>query len=180
MNNAVQHSAAISCLDAAYPGIQNGTPSVIPDRPHQKNQPSPARGPNAFSILSASAEKAFQAHYFYTGVHNGTWCSEICPVGQAPRYQAHDKAAWSAQARVTFKPRPTTQSHQHDAKQPAAAGARQGEIRLRCNSAGGAAAAPQTADGRRLVAALQQPVPSGERYTAGAPLLKSALQVSSF
>lgn len=136
----------------------------------------PAR--NAFSILSASAEKAFQAHYFYCGLHDGQWRCEIWPVGQANPRLAHDSAAWSAQARVTFKPRSAAAAaDEAQAPQSAAPPARQAEVRLRSNVAPGNQGPPQTQDGRRLADGLQQPRPPGESYTGGAPLLKSALQV---
>eukprot|EP00892_Ulva_mutabilis_P002710 jgi/Ulvmu1/1243/UM109_0041.1 len=157
---------------------QGSTASLSTEGLHTQGLHAPRQlsGPNAFSILSASAEKAFQAHYFHSGVHDGEWYTEIWPVGQAQPHLSQTQPAWSAQARVTFKPRPQDKPPDDEPTQSAPPVTRQGEVRLRSNIAGGTNATPQTVEGRRLAAALRQPVPPGERYTGGAPLLKSALQ----
>lgn len=175
----------VNATDTAQASAPSTTPPAsTASKPCQpQSHSSTAQDPktpvrNAFSILSASAEKAFQAHHFYCGLHNGQWQCEIWPVGQANTRLPNASTDWSAQARVTFKPRsaPPATPAASPAK-AAAPAAQQAEVRLRSNVPSGATSPPQTLDGRRLAAALEQPLPLGERYSGGVPLLKSALQV---
>lgn len=168
--NSSRHAAQQANSASKY-GFGSQASASTPNDLHKL----PAR--NAFSILSASAEKAFQAHYFYCGLHDGQWRCEIWPVGQANPRLAHDSAVWSAQARVTFKPCSDGATAPAQSPESAPPPSRRAEVRLRSNVAPGTQGPPQTLDGRRLAAGLQQPWPPGEAYTGGAPLLKSALQV---